>query len=139
MTHFFEWNSAQCGVNVAQMDHEHQVIIFCMDHLHTLNGSGAPVARLARAIDELTHVTVLHFGAEEDCMASIAYPELAAHRAIHRTLLEKMMEHKAQFNVAGRLSAEFSSFLKLWFKAHICGIDVQYGEYARHGQQRMAA
>jgi hemerythrin-like metal-binding protein len=131
MENFFEWDAAKYSVQVPQMDRGHQVIIACMNRLHTLHESGAPVAQLARTVDELVQVTVKHFSEEEAYMASIDFPDVAKHKIIHKTLLAKVVEHKAQFDASGKLTSEFFSFLKVWLKAHICGIDIKYGQHRK--------
>ena len=129
MSNFFEWNAEIYSVQVPAMDRGHQMIISCMNRLHTQNQAKAPVAQLTRIVDELVQVTVKHFNEEETYMASIGFPDLAKHKIIHKTLLGKVTEHKAQFDATGKLTDEFFAFLKVWLKAHICGIDIKYGRH----------
>ena len=41
------------------------------------------------------------------------------------------MDHKLRFEASGVLSNDFFAFLKVWLKAHICGIDMKYGQHRK--------
>lgn len=129
MSHFFEWDQAKYSVHVPKMDSEHQDIIACMNRLHLQNEAHAPLAQLVRTVDDLVRVTVAHFADEEAYMASIGFPDLGKHKLIHKMLLASVTEHKAKFTATGALSADFFDFLKMWLKAHICGIDIKYSRH----------
>ncbi len=133
MSNFFEWDPAKYSVQVPKMDRGHQEIISCMNRLHTLREAKAPQAQLVKTVGDLCAITVKHFAEEEAYMASIGFADLAKHKIIHKTLLAKVMEHKSLFEATGKLTEEFFSFLKVWLKAHICGIDIKYAP------QRVAA
>lgn len=129
MGNFFEWDQARYSVDVPEMDRGHQDIISSMNRLFTLSEAGAATPQLARAFAELARLTVAHFSEEEAYMASINFPDRAKHALIHKSLLASMMEHKARFEKAGKFDREFFDFLRMWLKAHICGIDVKYGRH----------
>lgn len=129
MANYFEWDQAKLGLGIAAMDREHQQIVATMNKLHALSSGRAPVAALRAAVDDLVAITQTHFADEEAYMARIGFPGLAAHQQIHRTLLAKVLAHRAAFQRSGVLTDEFFAFLKTWLKAHICGIDVKYSEH----------
>lgn len=131
MDSFFEWDAAKYGLKVPRMDEEHQGIIASMNKLHVQRESNATVPELAREVDHLVSLTVRHFADEEAYMAKIGFPELAKHKLIHKSLLEKVMQHKNEFEASGKLTDEFFAFLKMWLKAHICGIDIKYAQYGK--------
>ena len=131
MSDYFEWDRTKYSVKVPHMDLGHQTIIACMNRLYTLNQAKAPVAQLAKVVDELVQVTVKHFAEEESFMASIGFPGLREHKYIHKNLLDQVTDHKLKFEASGMLSNEFFAFLKVWLKAHICGIDMKYGQHKR--------
>ncbi len=126
MNEFFEWDQSKFGLNVPDMDREHQGLVACMNKLHALHESGAAASLLAATFNELANLTVKHFADEETYMAKIGFPGLDKHRLIHKTLLERVMQFKTQFEADGRLADDLFPFLKMWLKAHICGIDVKY-------------
>ena len=131
MSDYFEWDRARFSVKVPHMDLGHQTIIACMNRLYTLNQDKAPAAQLAKAVDELMQVTDKHFCEEESYMATIGFPGLREHKYIHKNLLAQVMDHKLRFEASGVLSNEFFAFLKVWLKAHLCGIDMKYGQHRK--------
>lgn len=65
-------------------------------------------------------------------MASLPYPDLARHQAIHADLLGKLASHVGAFESSdGKLSGDFFAFLKTWLTGHLAGIDKRYAEHAR--------
>lgn len=123
---FFEWNARTYGLNVPEMDKEHEVLIGHMNRLHELHMQKASKAQMAAALDALVDVTVRHFADEEEYMDSIGYPQLRPHAKVHQELLRNMRAHVQKFRSSGLLSEEFFSFLTFWLKAHIRGVDVRY-------------
>ena len=130
MSKFFEWDQAKFGLGVAEMDREHQLIVGYMNQLHSQYVAKAPYADLSRTMNALAAATHKHFADEEAYMARIGFPDLAKHRLIHHNLLDRVLAHKVEFERVQRLGDEFFAFLKMWLKAHICGIDVKYSAHA---------
>ncbi len=129
MSNFFEWDQAKYSVEVPQMDLGHQAIIASMNKLFSLSESGAASVQLGRVFAELVQLTVKHFAEEEAYMESIHFPDLGKHKLIHKSLLASVMSHKEKFDNAGKFERDFFDFLRMWLKAHICGIDVKYGKH----------
>ncbi len=128
MSDFFEWNQATYGLNVPEMDREHEHLIGLMNRLHELHAQHAPAAKLAPAVDALVNFTVKHFADEEAYMASIRCPDLQTHAGVHKNLLKKVTEHVQTFRESGALTEEFFAFLSFWLKSHIRGVDVRYAK-----------
>ncbi len=122
----FEWNYRTYGLDVPEMDTEHEVLIAHMKRLHELHSQRAARSQLAAALDSLVDVTVRHFAGEEEYMARIGSPELKSHARVHQQLLRNMRMHVESFRESGVLTDEFFSFLTFWLKAHIRGVDTRY-------------
>lgn len=127
MTDFFEWDAGLYGINVPTMDREHEHLIGLMNAVYTLHTQNASRAALTAALGDLVAYTRKHFADEEAYMAQIKFPELRTHALIHQQLLEKIQAFGAEFSRTGKLTDELFIFLKMWLKAHICGIDAKYG------------
>lgn len=127
MANFFEWDSAKYSVGIPAMDQEHQTLIGLMNKLHALNTAGAPKGELGHALQDLAKYTVKHFADEEEFMARTHFADLDRHKSIHAELLRRVGEYAKGFETTGSLGADFFSFLRLWLRAHICNLDVQYG------------
>jgi len=128
MSDYFVWDPAQYGIKVQAMDREHETLIGLMNKVHTLHQAGAATPALAKALNELVAYTQKHFADEEAYMAKIGFPELRLHAGIHKQLLERVGVFAAEFARTGALTDAFFAFLKMWLKAHICGIDAKYGQ-----------
>lgn len=128
MSGYFEWDASIYGINVPEMDREHQVLIGHMNTVHKLHESRAGRTVIAAALDKLVAYTRRHFADEEAYMSRTGFPGLAVHAGIHRQLLERIGAFAAEFCRTGTLSDEFFVFLKMWLKAHICGIDIKYAQ-----------
>lgn len=127
MSEFFQWDPQAYGVNVDAMDKEHERLIAIMNELHELHAAGAPALRLQNVVGRLGAFTVEHFEHEEAYMKSIGWPRLGVHQRIHEDLLEKFGKHAKELEAKGVLTDEFFLFLRRWLKAHIQGVDRQYG------------
>ncbi|MDB2425964.1 hemerythrin family protein [bacterium] len=130
---FFTWDDKyDLGVN--DMNGEHKILIEKMNKLHDLNQAEAPKAELRKAFDEFVNYTVKHFEDEEKYMESIDYPELRVHLIHHKNLLDKVTGFSNDFNrpEVTKLDDKFFKFLSVWLSAHICGIDMKYGDFANN-------
>ncbi len=130
MSGFLEWNQATYGVDVPEMDHEHQVLIAHMNRLRELHDAKAIQPVLASALDTLLRYTARHFAHEEAHMESIGYAGLKSHARLHLELLKNAARHAAVFRSTGTLTDEFFHFLTFWLKAHIRGVDSKYARAA---------
>lgn len=130
MSDFFEWD-AKYNLGVPHMDNEHRVIVETMNQLHVLHESGAPAAKITKVMSLLMQVTKSHFADEEAYMEKIGYPGLRKHRHMHLHLLDRMGEFQAKMQGTGTAPPELFDFLKMWLKAHICGIDTQYASHSQ--------
>jgi hemerythrin len=126
MSDYFEWDVSRYGINVSAMDQEHEILIGHMNTLHKLHLSGATRTALGSALQELVSYTRKHFANEEDYMSRIGYPGLRSHAQIHEQMIERIAAFDVDFKHTGKLTDDFFAFLKMWLKAHICGIDVKY-------------
>jgi hemerythrin-like metal-binding protein len=130
MSDYFQWDAATYSINVPDMDREHQILIGHMNAVHSLHRAKAGKAAIAAALDELVAYTRKHFADEEAHMARIGHAGLRIHAGIHRQLLERVGAFAADFARTGALTEDFFVFLRMWLKAHICGIDIKYAHNA---------
>ena len=125
-----DW-SKSLDIGVDAMNSEHKVLLEIMNRLYDRNAAKAERQELKAILKELGDYTVKHFADEEAYLLSIQFPELEKHKLIHKSLLEKFGAHAADFSKSGVLENSFFEFLKMWLSAHIQGIDMKYGDYAK--------
>lgn len=130
MADYFQWDPKTLSVNVGEMDGEHQVLIQKMNKLHAAREAKADRATLDRLVDDFAGYAAKHFADEEAFMAKIQFAGLSTHKAIHSMLLKQVGEHVATYKKSGVLTDGFFSFLALWLRAHIQGVDVKYSAKA---------
>jgi hemerythrin len=130
MASFFEWD-AKYDLGVAAMDAEHVQIVGCMNRLHELHEKKSDRASLTSALADLLKVTRKHFADEEAYMEKMNYPDLRKHKHMHVHLLDRLGTFESEFRTTGNAPAELFPFLKMWLKAHICGIDTKYANYGK--------
>jgi hemerythrin-like metal-binding protein len=130
MASFFEWD-AKYDLGVPAMDDEHRLIVDAMNQLHDLHTAKELGPRLLKVMQRLVHVTRSHFADEEAYMDRMGYPELRKHRHMHAQLLERLDQFEMEMRKSGVATEDLFNFLKMWLKAHICGIDTQYAKYSK--------
>ena len=125
----FEWTN-ELELGVQEMDDQHKVIINKINTLiESMNKDQS--FSVKSSFDDLCKYTIHHFEEEEVYMDSISFPGATTHKLIHKNLLEKMGEISKEID-AGNLDKEgLISFLKMWLRSHIMGIDNKYGEYSK--------
>jgi hemerythrin len=130
-----EW-SPRLQLDVPDMDRDHHRIVDLMVQLERQSTAGEPRARLDTTFRALGETTRTHFADEERFMQSIAYPEFAAHKVIHTTLLEKFATHYEAFRTgsAAKVDSAVFEFLTFWLRSHISGIDRRYADHVHNGR-----
>ena len=64
-------------------------------------------------------------------MEKIGFTGRAQHAVIHQQLLGRLAQFHQEFRASGTFTDACFHFLKLWLRAHICGIDTKYAAHAR--------
>lgn len=134
----FVWDPAKFSLHVEPMDAEHRRLVELMNRLQRLYLDRAPAFDQGKAFAALADCTQKHFQHEEAYMESIGYSNLAVHRAVHKSLMDKLNEHARGFKQNKVFTEALFQFLHMWLKAHICGIDMKYANYAHSLEEATA-
>lgn len=87
---------------------------------------------LQSIVDGLVEYTDYHFRAEEARMEELDYPDLVAHRDVHRTFIKDIGIFKDDFAKASPiLAATLLTYLKDWLIAHILNTDMHFGDFIK--------
>jgi len=124
---FIAWDES-LGLDIIAIDEGHKALINIVNNLYEQNKAGESKETIKTTLSELSSFATLKFSEEEDYMASINFPDLAVHRAIHQRLLEKINNFSREYENSGTIPGEFFSFLKLWINSHIKGVDMKYAK-----------
>lgn len=134
---FLEWQD-KFDIHVPEMNLEHKELIRLMNKLHDEVEKKSSKDLINKTFDELGAYVVRHFKDEEAYMESVQFPNLAGHKKVHEDLLEKLTVLAKDFK-AGKegIEKDLFKFLRMWLSAHICGLDMKYGEHS--DRQKMPA
>ena len=81
-------------------------------------------------LKELADYTVNHFADEEKAFAQTRYPAEAAHKQLHKNLVDQVVALIGKFQSGETLlTHDVISFLQRWLIDHIKGQDKDYGPY----------
>lgn len=127
---FFQWTK-DFDLGVSAMNDEHKVLIGLMNEVYELHFKSSPKVEILMALIRMIDYTKKHFADEEAYLDSIKFPA-AVHKGIHKNLMTRLYDFKAAYEKpTGKLDDQFFEFLKFWLSQHICGVDQQYGKFAR--------
>lgn len=124
-------------VHQPQIDAQHEAIFNLaleIAHIWQDRGNLDELKVLAEKLDKVLHA---HFRYEEQLLADIGYPELAAHKAEHQVMLDELQAildrlHKSQSGtIAGEPGLAFQNYVLGLTVGHIFNSDMDYCLYAR--------
>jgi len=126
----FPWKS-QFNLQIPEIDAQHQNLVQTINALHYSMTHGETPNSLNQIINDLLEYTQNHFQTEENYFAQFNYPEAKQHRQEHLEFTRRVMEFKTNFDIGENrgLSLEILSFLCLWLKNHILGVDRKYAPF----------
>ena len=125
----FQWEEMY-SVQVASFDRQHQGLFRATNELNEalLAGCGKDVA--GKILQRLIDYTASHFAAEEAAMNMTGYPELEAHQAEHRALVEQVVKFQEDFHAdKPGVAVALMQFLQKWLCHHIMETDKKYGPF----------
>ncbi|ABK43127.1 methyl-accepting chemotaxis sensory transducer [Magnetococcus marinus MC-1] len=125
------WNS-HLVIGVAQMDKEHSQLVALINQLYHTILEGGSSKQGQPVLEALMRYTQDHFKHEEALLKQMHYPDLQAHMAEHRALIEQVQHFQQDFERGqASINLRLVGFLKDWLSNHILGSDKPYGTYVR--------
>jgi hemerythrin len=123
------WNS-RYSVGVEALDDQHKALLKVLNDLHaaSMKGKAQEVAGpLMRLIVSLSNE---HFSTEERLMESTNYPGLAAHRAKHQELVEKLAVFVSRHETGDTaMYSQLLYFMRDWLSRHMQTEDQGYAPW----------
>jgi hemerythrin len=124
-----EWD-ASFATGVNRYDEAHKVLFRMVNDLHDAMQQKRSKEAVGQILDGLADYTVNHFADEERAFAQTQYPEAAQHKALHRKLIDQVVDLQDKFRSGETvLSQDIIAFLQDWLINHIKGIDKKYGPH----------
>ena len=88
---------------------------------------------LREQLSSIFGYALMHFSEEETAMASADFPGLAAHRAEHGKILQRLQSQLANYDSEPwRVTLDIVDMLELWMRRHIQEFDSEYRRFLRH-------
>jgi len=125
----FVWDES-CKTGIKEIDQDHQAMVKLINDLYEAMQDGSGGALLLPIFTALKHYTETHFSKEEAFMSDGEAPELEQHLAEHQRMVAKLadLEHRHRDGEAA-ISLQTLTFLRDWFKNHICVTDKAMAEH----------
>ena len=124
--HFVEWKD-EYSVGVESLDDDHRKLLNLINNLQTAVRYRTGKAFEKESLDEVIAYTKYHFEREEKMMLETGYPDIEAHKEIHREMITKIDEFLIDYEKRGyEALEEVALYLKDWLVNHINGTDQVY-------------
>jgi hemerythrin len=126
-----EWDDRYL-VGIPLVDDQHKELIRLTNDLYLscLQGDEAARASFKEAIRATVEYVKFHFGAEEQILKNVNYPEFATHKKQHEEFVKQVLEEVKNFEEGKKFVPNmFVRFLRDWTLTHIAVSDKQYAEY----------
>ena len=118
------------SVNVLKMDEQHKKLVNLINYFYTAKKERKEQAVLKASLNYLLSYTKTHFSHEEKLLEENSYPDLIPHKAIHKDLIDSLLDMKERFEGGDKdVADELSLLLLEWLFDHIAKNDKKYGKY----------
>ena len=124
-----EWDSS-FSTGVVKYDEQHKVLFNMVNDLADAMQQKKSKEAVGRVLNGLAEYTVNHFADEERSFSQSHYPEETEHKALHKKLVNQVVELIGKFNAGEPLiTQDVINFLQDWLINHIKGVDKRYGAH----------
>lgn len=132
-----QWTD-KLATHIPLIDDQHKVLISLINTLHrAMLEHQTDKTVVSKLVAELKEYTIMHFNTEEQIFEHSAYPNIIAHKKVHRQFEDKVQSYENDIKSGkAQLSMDIMSFLKDWLIKHIQGTDHQYVPYVKKAQKR---
>ena len=121
-------------IGIPVVDSQHKRLFELVRELDQALQSGLRPRAIRDLLVALDQYKTRHFQIEERYMEETDYPGLAEQQQAHAFFTERFSRLQDDFDQAGLTPALVSSIqqeLAEWLKAHVTGLDMQFGTYYR--------
>ncbi len=118
------------SVGVDSLDEDHKKLILLLNQFQVAYKYHTGEEYERHALNELVNYTKYHFEREEKMMAENGYPDLEAHKQLHRDMVTEVERFMADYETRGHEALDgVASYLSNWLINHINGTDKKYQPY----------
>jgi len=127
------WNP-KLRIDVPAIDAQHEELYDRFDAFVEAASDRDRKAAAYEALSFLSRYVDEHFADEERSMADHRYPDLAAHRELHRAFSKELTELTLRFFNQGPTPSfllALANLFESWLSMHIAQVDQKFGEFLR--------
>lgn len=129
---FIEWKESY-SVGLDSIDNDHKKLLGMINQLQTASHYTTDDKMIECILDDLIDYTKYHFSREEKIMHDCEYPELEAHKKLHRDMINQVSAFIDEYRVHNtRTIDDVTQYLKSWLINHINGSDKEYIPYLKN-------
>jgi hemerythrin len=128
---YFDWQDCYC-LGIELIDRQHKRIVSLINDLHSLLVDGENPSATCRVFSEFVATVAHHFRTEEVLMEFTRYPELLAHQAEHRQLMNGINSLKKDFDPERfALGIQDMDIVRTWIVEHTVKSDQKYKPFLK--------
>jgi hemerythrin-like metal-binding protein len=128
----FVWND-QYSVGINEIDRQHKALMDMANELKFELDGKRSLKTARRILKGLIDYTATHFSYEEQLMDQTQYSEMESHKAIHRRLVEDVLEYNNRVERGDeQVLEELMDFIKEWLIDHIQKTDKVFGSHLQN-------
>lgn len=114
---------------IDSVDEEHRFLVGIFNNFVDSISAGKGGEVIGEVMAELIAYADYHFSNEEQMMAKVQYPDMAAHKAQHDNFISAIAKIEERRSHGGVHVAEIAQFIGRWVQGHILMTDKKLGEY----------
>lgn len=124
-----EWDES-IGVGVPHLDEDHKRLIGILNFIEAHQDTDVQSEPISQVVEQIREYASTHFPREEKYMRSIKYPDVDAHKIIHKQFMEKTATFCVDvMNQKKETPSDIHQFLSRWVTEHILREDQRYKAY----------
>jgi len=122
-------------VGISSIDDQHKRLCSMVTEFENAVSFGHGLEMIGIILKNLVDYVKYHFEDEERVMAELGYPDLEAHKLLHKGLVLDVKKILLNLKAGKEIDPdELITFLHNWLAEHILGEDVQIGKHAKGRQ-----
>ena len=118
-------------IGIPLIDDQHKELVKLINHLHQACISGDALGSAFKdAMSRMVEYVHFHFGAEQQLLSKVKFPEYSDHKKQHDTLIKNILDAAKDYSEGKRfVPHNFVRTLKDWVLGHIAVSDKHYASY----------
>ena len=132
-----EWTEAY-SIHNKKIDQQHQQLFNLCNQMQELQEEQEELEKIKKTVVALYEYVKTHFSYEQEYMASIHYPLLEPHIALHEEIVHKMNEYMRHSSNMAALVYKFKALVYEWATEHIMQQDKEIDRFVQKRQPAKA-